>query len=218
MNNREIISKTRALKKQWLDLIRLANKRCHRSSTSAEEHRVNKRPRLDTTTPLVTPVEFSPSDESPPNLLRRPGCQVPSRPTPQKTKVTRISFKCVKKGCDNNNRDHPHLRFFRIPYCSPLKSKKSNKRDLINHAGKVLLRKEILDRTISDRSSTSPKCFVCEEHNFEEVSKSTTVKLNNGDDINLTYKLVVPSGDGPNTVSKTLSRGTGRDRSVKKFL
>ena len=75
-----------------------------------------------------------------------------------------------------------------------------------------------MDRTISDRFNVKSRCHVCEHHNFEEVSKSTTITLNNGDKMNFTYKLVVPSGAGPSTEPKTLSRGTGRDRGVRKML
>eukprot|EP00984_Skeletonema_dohrnii_P025460 scaffold14633_cov192-Skeletonema_dohrnii-CCMP3373.AAC.1 len=60
----------------------------------------------------------------------------------------------------------------------PLKSNNPKKEALINHAGKVLLRQEILDRTISDRFNTKSKCYVCEHHDFEQVSKSTAVTLN----------------------------------------
>ena len=36
--------------------------------------------------------------------------------------------------------------------------------------------------------------------------------------INITYKLVVPSGAGPSPEPNTLSRGTGRDRGIKRML
>eukprot|EP00984_Skeletonema_dohrnii_P013209 scaffold5459_cov86-Skeletonema_dohrnii-CCMP3373.AAC.2 len=75
-----------------------------------------------------------------------------------------------------------------------------------------------MDRTRSDRYDLKGKWHVCEHHNFEEVSKSTAVTLSNGKKMYVTYKLVVPSGAGPSTESKTLSRGTGRDRGVRKVL
>jgi len=156
--------------------------------------------------------------------LRRPGHELPSRDAPQQPKQQqkkkKISFRCCKKGCSNNNRDSPKTtRFFCVPSArKPLKSNTPKKEALINHAGAVLLRQEIMDRTTSDRFNLKSKCYVCEHHDFEEVSKSTTVKLNSGEKINVTYKLVVPSGAGPSTEPKTISRGMGRDRSVRKIL
>ena len=201
---------------------------------------------------VVTPTELFPTEQSPPIInstlqassvknpsrvtptpkkrkqLRRPGHDLPSRPTAtpsaqqedEKKKVKRISHRCCKKGCSHNNRDSPDTRFFCVPMPrAPLKSNTPKKEALINHAGAVLLRQEILDRTISQRFNKKKKrYYVCEHHDFEEVRKSTAVTLNNGEKFYVTYKLVVPSGAGPSTESKTMSRGTGRDRGVVKTL
>ena len=78
-----------------------------------------------------------------------------------------------------------------------------------------------MDRTMSDRSNKTSKVYVCDQHRFEEVAKSTHVKLNNSEVINVTYSLIVPCGTGPKLMMsqpRSMSLGDGNDQNMKRQL
>jgi hypothetical protein len=54
-----------------------------------------------------------------------------------------------------------------------------------------------MDLTMSDRSNKTSKVNVCDQHFFEEVAKSTRVKHDKGEVMNVTYIIIVPCGTGP---------------------
>ena len=131
-------------------------------------------------------------------------------------------MRCCKFGCKNTNLNSKYTKFHLVPKHPKIPNCNSPKKSvLIRQAGKILLRREIMDRTMSDRSNKTSKVYVCDQHRFEEVAKSTCVKLNNGEVINVTYSLIVPCGAGPkSTMSqpKSMSLGTGNDRNMKRQL
>mmetsp|Transcript_7228 Transcript_7228/g.14895 ORF Transcript_7228/g.14895 Transcript_7228/m.14895 type:complete len:374 (-) Transcript_7228:832-1953(-) len=237
----EIISKNNKFTKDWEEAFRVARKRTYRSSDTQMDN-LQKRQHIDlssnpTPTRVVTPTDElvqgpSPVTPSPPKKrIRRPGCELPSRMIPitpteqtEQQPKKKIGVKCCKRGCKNNKRDNPAVKFHRVTSPkNPPKSSNPKKQSLINYAGAVLLRQELMDRALgpSSRNDTTKKCYICDEHIFEQVSKSTSVKLKDDKSINVTFKLVVPVGAGPkSTLSHptTLSLGSGRDRSIRKRL
>ena len=154
-------------------------------------------------------------------LLRRPGQQLPKKQKPQKPPQLKVSHSCCKDGCGYNNLNcPPGTKWFWVPGPKgPIKSAEPRKDTLINRAGHILLRSEIMDRTMSQRSNKKEQQYVvCSNHMFQEVRKTKVVKLNSGKTLNVTYKLIVPSGDGPSKKPKTRSKGTGRDRGTTRLL
>ena len=71
---------------------------------------------------------------------------------------------------------------------------------------------------MTDRYNTLSKCYVCKHHDFKEVFKVASVKLSNSTKVNVNYKLLAPSGAGPDNESKTISRGMGRDCEMRTML
>ncbi len=107
-------------------------------------------------------------------------------------------MRCCKFGCKNTNLNSKYTKFHLVPKHPKMPKCNSPKKSvLICQAGKILLCREIMDRTMSDGSNKTSKVYVCDQHRFEEVAKSTRVKLNNGEVINVTYSLIVPCGAGP---------------------
>ena len=87
------------------------------------------------------------------------------------------------------------------------------------HAGKVLLREELNDRTGHARKDRAKGRRICSCHGFDEVKKSKTFMCK-GKRITHCYELIVISANGcKSTVNpSTSSNGVGRDRFLRNKL
>ena len=121
---------------------------------------------------------------------------------------------CCRIGCDVNDANTPTTHFHRIPSEPKPLSENATKQRYIEWEGTKLLRAETLDRCHFKRNVEGGHYYVCEEHEFEFVTKTKQLKWK-GESFCYTYKLYVPKGEGSRSTMclKTAdSRGLGEAR------
>lgn len=210
-NRREITSLSKQMENEWKQLQRLAIKRSIRNVDTKVDNIPKKKARTPCTPakkkkpPRVTP---SPPKKPP---ARRHGQQLPIKQPKMKP-----STRCAKKGCKNNNVNSPGLKFHCVTaYPAKIKNENPSFQQVATREGKILLRRETMERICGDRNCKSKK-YVCENHEFEVVSRSRTFTFD-GKEYTRSFRLTVPTGiveEEPETTSK----GIGRDRAMRRVL
>jgi hypothetical protein len=215
---KEMISK-------WTELIRLSRKRSVRSiEFKMDNIPTLARKKAKNTHAGVTPRKTRSSTEvvvtPSPKPLKISRQDATPNATP-KDKPKKPSMRCRK--CGNNNVKNPGLKFHCVPsYPAELFSQNPTRKSVINREGKICLRREILDRIGESRESMK-KLYVCENNNFETVTKYRLVRFKDKM-FAQPFKLTVPIPTGEGKLSSlavsaaTASKGVGRDRAMMHIL
>ena len=146
---------------------------------------------------------------------------------------------CSKEGCKVNNVSHPKAKFHRIPAIPPDLALDAALKSHITRIGKLLNRKEIMDRAGFKRALNPNTSYrICDEHHFESVVKAATFihttkarsKLSANDDdwvvlhkCTHAYRLEnLPEAEGAkstrNVATTKVSTGLPTDRMKRKYL
>jgi hypothetical protein len=154
--------------------------------------------------------------------VRKHGRPLPTtKPVPKKAKRKQHHSYCSRLGCNVTNLSHPNTKFHRIPAKPKPLSPKAKRNQFIIHAGKELLRKEVLDRCHFKRGVTGGNYRCCEEHEFDWVTKSVQLCWS-GKTFTQSYDLYVPKGEGHKSTmcqeTKQSSRGNANDRMMRRHL
>jgi hypothetical protein len=187
----EVLSIQQQAREGWSKLQHECNQRSFRvanhSMRNLRQHTTLKSSRKRSATKSTSTTQSKRQQLNPP--VKRQGRALPTKTTPspkkKKTKSKHHSH-CARLGCNVTNVSHPNTKFHRIP-AEPKPLPPNAKRSrYISWAGRVLLRKEVLDRCHFKRNVKGGNYRCCEEHEFEFAIRSVQLCWNGKSSLNHT--------------------------------
>jgi hypothetical protein len=233
---KEIMMLQEAMQKDWDHLKKLAQTRSFRIRTNNNlkprrkravdekddtSPRPSKKQRACKTTAVNKPRASK--NQSVSKKKQIPQSQRASKPKKKQGKKKRLTKMphsyCAREGCCVNNTNSPLTHFHRIPAVPAELPKSASKQQYIKREGQLLLRAEIADRCTFKRGLKTGAYRICEEHEFETVTKSKQLtwgkdKKGNAIKWKHAYDLYVPCGEGQKStmcLKSKDSRGIGSD-------
>jgi len=224
---------------EWTKLEKKTHQRS-RNITTSQSSNLNKRNQRDTLPTAKTPnskkrkhdAVVTPSPQPTTKRLRRRGCSLPIKSAPKPKNKTppkkRSKFiKCHMWGslqhphgrCSVNSHNSPNMKFPRVPkHPSELRSDNPERQSVINRAGKVFLRREIL-RRMGYSPDYEGERRICMNHDFEEITKCIPVTFKD-EQFSQSYRLRVPhaGGNRSSELTSTTSKGNGAARLTTRLV
>jgi hypothetical protein len=108
------------------------------------------------------------------------------------TSKKKVSIQCAK--CLKNNISHLYLKFQCVPQYPVDLEANPTLQSVINREKRVILHEEIMNHIVGNPICKSKK-YICNEHEFEEITKDKTFNFN-GEPITRSFQLTVPVGTG----------------------
>ena len=179
-----VLELAKTARRNWERLAAESKERTRRQSQSQVNNLLGRRKRSCTEEDSNEPAQCLP---------------VVATPSPKKKLKARTY--CARAGCNVNDANSPRMKFHQITKLpAPLKPN-ATKKQYIKREGKIILRKETLDRCSFKRNAAGGRLFVCEKHNFEFVTKHKELNWTNKDGTEEKWTqqwvLYVPKGEGP---------------------